>query len=482
MAAVDARGIVKRFAGQVALRGVDLRVAIGSCHGLLGENGAGKSTLGRVIAGVHKPDAGELAVMGKPARWTSPRDALRAGVAMVHQELAFCPELSVAENLHLGRWPTRGGFVQRRAMESAAREALVPVGLDIDPARAVGSLSTAQEQLLQIAQALASGARLVVFDEPTSSLDDAECQRLLALVQRLVREGLTVIWVSHRLPEVLAICDRMTVLRDGEMAGELEGSNATEERLVEMLVGEHRELRAAKAETAPPPRDLAAPAEQAPAFLRVEGLQGERGLGPIDLEVRAGEIVGLEGLLGSGRSRLLATLFGLLPRHAGRVFVGDTELPPNNVRAALNAGVALVPEDRKRQGLVLGLDAARNVALGQEARWQRGALLDLAAEQHDTHAALAELDVRGLRPGAAVAALSGGNQQKVVLARWLSQSPRVLLVDEPTRGVDVGAKAAIHARLHALAASGTAILLVSSDRPELRALSSRVIPMARNVT
>lgn len=476
---IEFEAVTKTFAGVTALDAVSLCVRRGECHALMGENGAGKSTLGKALAGIHRPDAGLIRLEGKPVRFASPREARLAGVGMVHQELAFCPDLSVAENLSLGLYPRRLGlFVHRRAMEERARELLVQVGATLDVRAPMRRLSTAQEQLVQIAAAVGAGARVIVFDEPTSSLAEPDAQRLFALLARLRERGVTLIYVSHRMPEVLALCDRMSVLRDGRLVGTLERSEATPDRLVEMMIG--RRLDPA------PPRVAAVPAAgggnppgaaPAPPVLRVRGLASLPRFADVSFELRAGEILGLAGLVGSGRSEIARTIFGLDPRSAGTVEVDGRPLRPHSVRAAMAAGLGLVPEDRKRQGLVLNMSGLGNFSLAMLERLRRFALLDRRAERQLARDYFTRLDVRAPGLMTPVATLSGGNQQKIVLARWLARDCRVLIVDEPTRGVDVGAKQAIHALLRDVAARGAAVLLISSELPELLALADRLYVM-----
>jgi len=513
------QGVSKRFGGVEVLHAIDLDVQAGSCHALMGENGAGKSTLARIAAGIHRPDGGELCIDGRPRRLRSPADALAAGVAMLHQELACCPQLSVAENLALGRWPRRGLLVDGAAMLARARQLLADIGPEIDVAAPMGSLSVAQEQLVQIAAAVGTGARALLLDEPTSSLSEGEAARLFELLAELRARGTTLVYVSHRLPEVLALCDRMTVLRDGALVGTLERADADESTLVRMMLGRDLEQdlhmrppsgshagadgaglgSGASADGVPSQQAIVA-ADASPAdygstgvaanpivsaspdsaapdeiLLDVQGLSSPTGPTEISLCVRRGEILGLAGLVGAGRSELLAALFGLDRAARGRVRVGGEPLALGDVRAAVAAGLGLVPEDRKRQGLVPALDAADNHGLGRPDPLRRGPLLSRRAERARAAAAHARVDLRGARPGLPVSSLSGGNQQKVVLARWIDRGVRVLLVDEPTRGVDVGAKAQIHALLRELAAGGTALLLASSELPELLALCTRVL-------
>jgi ABC-type sugar transport system ATPase subunit len=460
---IEAVALVKRFGGARALEDVSLAVAPGTVHAIVGENGAGKSTLGRVLCGILRPDAGEVRLDGVPVRWRDPREALAAGVAMVHQELAVCPDLSVAENIALGRWPRRGLLVDRAAMVRRAEELLDEIGARLPVRAPMRSLSVAQEQLVQIATALGTGARLLVLDEPTSSLSQAEAERLLELVEDLRGRGTTVVYVSHRLPEVLRLADAVSVLRDGRLVATLPRADASAGALVRLMVG--RDLPAA----ALPGRAPGAP------LLEVQGLSSPGLLQDVSFDVRAGEIVGLAGLVGAGRSELARALFGLDPRARGRVTLGGRPLRLGSPRAALAAGLALLPEDRKRQGLLLGWGARANWSLPRLAAFRRGPLLDRRREARAAAEALAAADVRGADLEAPVAALSGGNQQKVALAKWLAVGARVLLADEPTRGVDVGAKAAIHMQLRAVADEGRGVLFISSELPELLAVADRVL-------
>lgn len=465
---IEFRRITKTFAGVTALADVSLSIRRGECHALMGENGAGKSTLGKVLAGIHRPSSGEIHIDGAPARLACPADAARAGVGMVHQELAFCPDLSVAENLALGRYPRWAGvFVRRGEMERRARRLLARIGAELKVTRPMRELSTAQEQLVQIAAAVGSGANILVFDEPTSSLSEHEAQRLFALIESLKADGVTIIYVSHRMPEVFRLADRISVLRDGRYVGTVEKSATTEEELVRMMIG--------RPVAAYFPRHLAAAV--GPRRLCVERLSSPRRFTDVSFEVRAGEIVGLAGLVGAGRSELAQAVFGLDAAARGVVEIDGQTLRLGNVQDALRLGVGLVPEDRKRQGLALQMSGRENFSMVILRRLQRLFLLDQARERREATDLFAKLAVKTPSIETAVANLSGGNQQKVVIAKWLARELKVLIVDEPTRGVDVGAKAAIHALLDDLAQRGLAILLISSELPEIVNLSTRVLVM-----
>jgi ABC-type sugar transport system ATPase subunit len=461
--------ITKRFTGVTALDDVSLSIARGETHALMGENGAGKSTLGKILAGIHQPDSGVIRIDGVPRPIRSPRDAMLAGIGMVHQELAFCPDLSVAENLSMGYYPRRMRlFLGRAEMRRRAVVQLGRIGVQLDVDRPMRSLSTAQEQLVQIASAVGTGARVLVFDEPTSSLSEPEAQSLFALMRQLRARGVTMIYVSHRLPEVFDFCDRISVLRDGRHVGTLERSEATPDAVVRLMIG--RSL------TEYFPRHLSGQARD--VMLRVRDLSSPGKFQGISFDARAGEIVGFAGLVGAGRSEVAAAIFGLDRAATGQLEVTGKPLPLGSVRTAMRCGIGLIPEDRKRQGLVLGMSAQANSSLAMLERLRRlGLLLDRRRERSIARDFFSRLRVKAPSLETPVAGLSGGNQQKVLLAKWLARGARVLIVDEPTRGVDVGAKAAIHELIDELARQGVAIILISSELPEVLNLSTRVLVM-----
>ena len=460
--------ITKRFPGVQALDDVSFSVAGGSIHALVGENGAGKSTLGKIVAGIYRPDGGRMFLAGRPVHLTDPRAALACGIGMVHQELSFCENLSVAENLCLAGLPRTGGFLSRRRMRRRAADRLAGIGVTMDVDQEIGALPVSQQQIVQIAQAVSVGARLIVFDEPTSSLTAGEVQRLFDLIARLKNRGVTMIYISHRLPEIFRLGDAVTVLRDGRHIGTVTVPATSEDRLVQQMIG--RQL----AEYFP--HHLAA--EPGRELLRVERLSSPGKFHDVTFSVRAGEIVGLAGLVGAGRSEVAQAVFGLDRSVSGRVTVSGKELPLASVRAAMRAGLALLPEDRKRQGLVRGLSCKDNFSLTILERL-RGflRLLSLSRERREAQEAFAALAVKTSSLDAPVESLSGGNQQKIVLAKWLACRAQVLIVDEPTRGVDVGVKAAIHGLLDELVRRGLAVLLISSELPEVLNLSTRVLVM-----
>jgi ABC-type sugar transport system ATPase subunit len=459
--------ITKRFAGVHALDNVSLSIARGECHAIMGENGAGKSTLGKILAGIYLPDGGRVVIDGAQRSFRSPRDAFDAGVGMVHQELAFCPDLSIAENCCLGQYPRRGGvFVNRGAMARKAQTMLAEIGVSMDVRRPMRSLSTAQEQMVQIAAAVGTNARTIVFDEPTSSLSEVEARRLFELIEKLKKRGVTMLYISHRMPEVLALCERMSVLRDGRFVGTLERKDASEDAIVKMMIG-----RAMMTVTKTP--YLTAPPVPA---LRIRNLSSPGKFDSINFEVKSGEVLGLAGLVGAGRSEIAQAIFGLDPDARGEVYVEGRRLPLGNIKTAMNGGIALVPEDRKRQGLVLMMSGRENTTMASLDRFKRlGGLLARRKERKVAREFVSQLKIRTPNVETPVSALSGGNQQKFALAKWLVRDAKVLIVDEPTRGVDVGAKAAIHQLLRDLAAKGAAILLISSELPEVLSVSDRIV-------
>ena len=462
--AVRFEKITRRFPGVQALTEVSLDIANGSCHALCGENGAGKSTLGKILAGIHTPDSGRLFVHGREVHFTTPRDALAAGVGMVHQELAFCDNLSVAENLCLGSLPSRGVFLDTEAMEARATAMLAEIGTTLDVWRAVGSLTIAQQQTVQIAMAVSGGARVIIFDEPTSSLSQVEADRLYELIDRLKARGVACIYVSHRMPEVFRLCDTVSVLRDGQHVGTRPIAGLAEHELVQMMIG--RPL----AEYVSAPN--AVPGDE---VLRVSRLSSPGKFDDISFSLRAGEVLGIAGLVGAGRSELAQALFGLDHVRRGDIMLRGQTVRVNTPADAIALGIGLVPEDRKRQGLIPQESGLHNLSLAILRRLSRLGYMKRDEERSVATEFFDRLRVRSASLDTVVAGLSGGNQQKIVLARWLAARASVLILDEPTRGVDVGAKAEIHALIGELASRGSAILLISSELPELLTLATRII-------
>ena len=463
--AVAFEHVTKRFPGALALDDVSFEVAAGSCHALCGENGAGKSTLGRILAGIYRPDGGRVSLFGTPLSLGSPADALAAGIGIVHQELAFCENLSVAENLCLRSLPTHGLFLAPAAMRQRASEMLEAIDAEMDVRRQVGDLTIGQQQMLQIAAAVSHGARVIVFDEPTSSLSEHEARKLYELIGRLRERSVTCLYVTHRMEEIFRLADAVTVLRDGRHVATRARETVDPPALVEMMIG--RPLAAYF------PKDL--PAAGGDPLLQVEGFSHPARFQDISFTLHAGEVLGVAGLIGAGRSELAQAIFGLDPDASGRLLVRGRPVRLRSARDAMTAGIGLVPEDRKRQGLVLSMGARGNISLATLERLSSLGFIHAAEERALARRTFSQLRVRASSIDAATAGLSGGTQQKIVLARWLAARCDILLLDEPTRGIDVGAKAQIHELVAELAARGAGVLLISSELPELLHLSSRVL-------
>ncbi|MEW2516298.1 sugar ABC transporter ATP-binding protein [Streptomyces sp. NPDC046870] len=462
-------GITKSFPGVRALDGVDLDVQAGEVHCLLGQNGAGKSTLIKVLAGAHQPDGGSIHWRGEPVTLRSPIAAMRLGVATIYQELDLVEHLSVAENVHLGHEPTAAGFVVRGKAARAATAALLKrLGHpEIDPARLVGELSAAQQQIVSMARALSHDVRLIVMDEPSAALDPDEVDNLFRIVGDLTADGVAVVYISHRLEEIRRIGDRVTVLKDGRaVASGLPAKTTPTRDVVALMTGR-------TVEYVFPERPARAP--KAEPVLQVRGLARDGEFAPFDLDLRPGEVVGLAGLVGSGRSEILETVYGARRPTSGEVVVDGRRLRTGSVRAAVRAGIGLAPEERKAQALLMLESVTRNVSVSSLSRFSRGGWIDRRGERGAARAATRELSLRPDNPDVPVRTLSGGNQQKAVLARWLLRGCRVLLLDEPTRGVDVGARAELYAVVRRLADEGLAVLLVSSEVPEVLGLADRVL-------
>jgi len=455
------------FPGVKALTDVSFTVQAGSIHALVGENGAGKSTLLKILSGALRPTAGSVAIDGQPQHFATTAAALTAGVAVIHQELHLVPQLSVAENIFLGHLPRRFGLVDRPALAAAARRQLELVGEAIDPATRLGGLSLAQRQMVEIAKALSRGARLIAFDEPTSSLSDREVRRLFTIIRDLRARGCAILYVSHRMEEIFALCDTVTILRDGRHVGTEALPALTRDDVVQRMVGRERAALHHYA-----PRPFRGPG------LDLEALTGPGLNAPCTLHVQAGEILGVFGLVGAGRSELLRLIFGAVPRTGGRLRVRGREVALASPRAAIAAGVVLCPEDRKKHGIVPVRSVLENLNLSARRRRARaGILVNDTWESANARTQIERLRVRPPEPGRLIRHLSGGNQQKVILGRWLSEPVHVLLLDEPTRGIDIGAKGELYTLIQNLARDGVAVIFVSSDLPEVRGVADRIAVM-----
>jgi ribose transport system ATP-binding protein len=461
-------GVVKEFPGVRALDGVDLEVEAGEVHCLLGQNGAGKSTLIKVLSGAHRADSGQIQWNGHRVSFPTPIAALRAGLATIYQELDLVDGLSVAENIFLGHEPATLGFSRRGQMNAAAGELLGRLGhRDVRPTREVGALSAAGKQVVSMARALSHDARLIIMDEPSAVLDSGEVANLFRLIRQLTADRVAVIYISHRLDEIRQIGDRVTVLKDGRtVAVALPAQSTPTAEVVRLMTGRNVEYAFPRSESRP---------DGGEEILRVEGL-GRRGdFSDVSFSVHAGEIVGLAGLVGSGRSEIVETVYGARKADTGRVTVDGRALRSGSVRAAIRAGMGLAPEERKSQGLLLFEPVYRNVSVSSLGRFARVGFVATGRELAEVARITRELDVRPADPRRVVRTLSGGNQQKVVLARWLLRGCRLLILDEPTRGVDVGARTEIYRLVRRLADSGVGVLMVSSEIPEVLGLADRVL-------
>ncbi|MFC7546043.1 sugar ABC transporter ATP-binding protein [Plantactinospora sp. GCM10030261] len=462
--------VVKTFPGVRALDGVRLEVRAGEVHCLLGQNGAGKSTLIKVLSGAHRPDSGHIEWRGAPATFVGPQAAMRSGIATIYQELDLVEDLSVAENAFLGHEPRRLGFVRRVFMARKTRDILARLGHpEIPPNRMVRSLPAAGKQVVSMARALSHDARLIIMDEPSAVLAHDEVGNLFRIIRELTAQGIAVIYISHRLEEIREIGDRVTVLKDGRTtAADLPARDTPTRDLVSRMTGRNIEYVFPNR-----PADEPFGAE----LLRVDGLSRPGEFSDVSLRVRAGEIVGIAGLVGSGRSELLETIFGARRAASGSVRVAGRAVRPGSVSAAVRAGMGMAPEERKSQALLLGEPIYRNVTLATFGRYARAGFTDAGRERAEADRIAASLDLRPRDVSRPVRTLSGGNQQKVVVGRWLLGDVRLLLLDEPTRGVDVGARAELYQVIRALADSGVGVLLVSSEVPEVLGLADRVLVM-----
>ncbi len=474
---LETRRIKKVFSGVVAIEDIDFELRKGEVHALMGENGAGKSTLSKIIAGIYLSDGGEMTVGGKPVRFSSVREAVAHGVSMVSQEFSLLPDLSIAENIFLAdRSYYKGGFLaDKKAMARETRRLLALFGMEevIDPYAKVSQLSVAQMQIIEILKAVSTKARAIILDEPTASLSVKEIELLFAIVRKLKAEGVGFIIVSHKINEIYEISDRITVLRDGRLILEgVETAQLGQDALIRAMVGrEVTDLYGAGAETEKP--DWASQ----PAAFEARGITDQNGyVRDISFQVRRGEIAGFSGLVGAGRTELMRAVFGADPRRSGTVLVDGRELPGRSIRSAISAGLGFVPEDRKTEGLIQELSVLKNIGLAKLAD-RGGAVLNNRAAEADCQEMIQKLEIKTANIDLLVKSLSGGNQQKVLLAKWILLNPKVLIIDEPTRGVDIGAKSDIYAILRGLAAQGMAIILVSSEIPEVLGVCDTIYVM-----
>jgi ribose transport system ATP-binding protein len=467
MPLLDVNNLSKSFPGVQALKDISFSLNQGEILAVIGENGAGKSTLMRILAGVQSPDSGAIKLDDKPIEINSVHSALKLGIVLIHQELNLSDNLTVAANIYLGREPRRFGFISHAKLRDNAQQVLNRICLDCSPDTIVADLSIGHQQLVEIAKALSVDARILIMDEPTSSLSQHEADQLFAVVRDLRSKGISIVYISHRLGEVKELADRVLVLRDGRVAGELSRDQIDHDRMVKLMVG--REISALYNRQPNPP--------QSP-LLEVQNLRTPANpLHDISFNISAGEIVGISGLVGAGRTELLQTLFGITPSVGGLIRVNGRDLSIKSPLDAIKAGIALVPEDRKQNGLILEMPVRENISLPSLRRTQLAGFLNFSAERNLSHRTINELSVRTPTDAQICQYLSGGNQQKVVLGKWLATNPKILLLDEPTRGIDIGAKQEVYKLMEQLAATGVAILFVSSEMEEILRMSDRTLVM-----
>lgn len=466
---LEVRNISKRFGATQALSDVSFDVRAGEVHALTGENGAGKSTLMKIISGNYSPDSGEILVSGKQVSFTGPHEARDAGIVIIHQELNTIPQMTVAENLALGFEPTlRMGILNRKKLIADARARLELVGSDIDPRMPIGQLSVGMQQMVEIARAVSEEAQILVLDEPTAALSQSESEHLFALIEKMRSAGMGLVYISHRMEEVWRLSDRVSVFRDGQYVGTRDKAQVRPDEIVHMMVGRDVD-------------DLYSAGRERHAGevrLSVKEITSRNGkIGPVSFDVRAGEVVGLVGLIGAGRTEVARMIYGADRTAGGKVLVDGEPFVGRAPQRSINSGVALLPEDRKDQALFLQMSVTDNVSVSTLSGWQRGPLLLRKKIAAAVSTLTKTLRLKAASGEIAVSSLSGGNQQKVVLARMLSQKPRVLILDEPTRGVDIGAKSEIYRIIDDVAATGTAVLVISSDLPEALGISDRLLVM-----
>lgn len=460
--------ITKTFPGVKALDDVSFDIRRGEVHALVGENGAGKSTLMKALAGLHKPDRGQIVYQGVPTEVAGPLDARQKGILLIHQELSLSPELSVAENIYLGAWPTnRFGVLKKRELRRNASAALEALGCGFGPDVRVGTLSVAMQQMVEIARAEAFSANVVIFDEPTASLTDTEKDQLFHTIRGLKARGVGIVYISHKMDEIFDITDRITVLRDGQVQGTVETGETDLNHVTRMMIGRTLDSFFVKAKP-----------EFGAEVLRVDGLSKHGHFRNVSFSVREGEVLGLYGLVGAGRSEVVETIFGVRKADDGKLFWKGSEIDLPTPRQSIDMGMALVPESRKEQGLVLMMGGRENTSLPHLRLFSELSLMNRTKELATFEKYRSALSIKTTGPDQAVSQLSGGNQQKFVLAKWLCADPKLIILDEPTRGIDVGSKSAIHKLIAELAEQGLAVIVISSEMPEVLGVSHRVLAMS----
>lgn len=465
---IEMSGITKAFSGNVVLNNVSFQLKPGEIHALMGENGAGKSTMMKILTGIYERDAGSITVDGKEVVFKSPKDAEKLGIAVIHQELNILPELTVMENLFLGKEKTYSifGILKKKEMYNEAKAVLAKLGLDIDPNTRAGDLSVGKQQIIEIAKAIMSDAKYIVMDEPTAALTDREIETLFVTIRELQAKGIAFVYISHRMEEIFSICDRITILRDGTYVGVRNIPETNFDEIVSMMVG--RELGE---------RFPSRNATIGEVKLKVEGLSSTGAFEDVSFELRKGEILAVAGLMGAGRTEVAQTLFGYRKKSAGKVYIDGKEVKITSPITAMKHGFAFVTEDRKTEGLVLDFSIKENIMLTNLDKGSKGGVISKAKEAEMAKHYIEQLSIRTASADLAVKSLSGGNQQKVVIGKWLGTNPTILILDEPTRGVDIGAKKEIYQIMNNLAETGVSILMISSELPEVIGMADRVLVM-----
>lgn len=465
---LEVRNVTKTFPGVKALDNVSFNIRPGEVHALVGENGAGKSTLMKALAGLHQPDGGKIIYQGRPIQVAGPLDARQKGILLIHQELSLSPELSVAENIFLGAWPTNAfGVLKKRELRRNASAALEALGCSFGPDDRVGTLSVAMQQMVEIARAEAFSAKVVIFDEPTASLTDAERDQLFHTIRNLQERGVGIVYISHKMDEIFDITDRITVLRDGQVQGTVDTKDTDLNQITRMMIGRTLDSFFVKAEE-----------DFGENVLEIEGLSKTGLFKDVSFSVREGEVLGLYGLVGAGRSEVVETIFGVRRADSGKIIWKGGDVGHPTPRQSIDMGMALVPESRKEQGLVLMMGGRENTSLPHLSLFSEVSVMNRAKEMATFEKYRSAMAIKTTGPDQPVSQLSGGNQQKFVLAKWLCADPKLIILDEPTRGIDVGSKSAIHELIADLAHQGLAVIVISSEMPEVLGVSHRILAMS----
>lgn len=460
------KNIYKEFPGVVALKNITFKVRRGTIHALVGENGAGKSTLMKILSGIHQPERGEIYLEGKLTTMSDPQNAIAQGISMVYQELNIIPDMTIAENLFLGKEPRKHGYIDKKRIVAEAKQQFKKFDLQFDANAPIKELSIANAQMVEIVRALSRNAKIIVFDEPTSSITEKEAEKLFEFIEQMKKNGLTIIYISHKMEEISRLADEITIIRDGETIDSRAKGEITIDEIIMKMVGR-------KVEEYYPEKK----AKSGEVVLRVENLCRDGVFKNVSFEARAGEILGFAGLIGAGRTEVMSCIFGMMSYDSGEIFIDGTKVENKDTRMAIEQGIAMVPEDRKNLGLVLIRSIGENITL-PHLQIYNSLKLDISREEHDIHQQMKHFAVKAASKNVSADTLSGGNQQKVVLAKWMLQKPKLLILDEPTRGIDVGSKQEIYQYMCDLAAEGIAIIMVSSEMPEILGMSDRIVVMA----